>query len=239
MTDLPIPFSGPMVRALLDGSKTQTRRILKDQNPVFRTICDHGCEERLTRMCISNACNRRRVTSAPVRYAVGDRLYVREHWRVAKTFNTIKPRYLLSNTPLHFVADGLTQSGPDHLIAATGKFRQGMHMPRWASRITVIVTDVRVERLQETSEEDAIAEGITCANVIVGAHCAGGMHTEVTADRYFYPGCPDEGYETAVDAYRSLWGHINGEGAWEKNPWVAAYTFNVIKGNIDHIGDPQ
>ena len=101
--------------------------------------------------------------------------------------------------------------------------RSPIHMPRWASRITLTVTDVRVQRLQEISQDDAIAEGIEFR--------------------------PDSGWATwnsdgsmrcggspmPIDAYRCLWTNINGTGAWDENPWVAAYTFTVERHNIDKV----
>lgn len=110
-------------------------------------------------------------------------------------------------------------------------------MYRWASRITLTVTDVRVERLQDCSEADAIAEGILRENVILGAHCAGGVHSEITGERYFDPSSNDEedGHEYAVGAYAALWNNINGDGAWEANPWVVAVSFEVAEGNIDAL----
>ena len=105
--------------------------------------------------------------------------------------------------------------------------RPSIHMPRWASRITLEIVSVRVERLQDISEEDAIAEGVYCGNVIVYSYYENGHH-EVWEDRYFFDGGPDEGFESAVDAYAALWDSINGEGSWEKNPWVWVIEFRRI-----------
>jgi hypothetical protein len=83
-------------------------------------------------------------------------------------------------------------------------------MPRWASRITLKVTDVKVERLQDISEADAIAEGVEC----------------------FDQGCSVEGlrglYDYPESAFAALWESINGEASWDANPWVVAYTFERI-----------
>lgn len=103
-----------------------------------------------------------------------------------------------------------------------------MFMPRWASRITLIVTDVRVERLQNISEADAIAEGVDterCCGVpsdSCGTHLGGC--------------CGQPEAVEPVEAYSDLWDEINGPGAWDANPWVAAYTFTVHHQNIDQIG---
>ncbi|TVR07398.1 MAG: hypothetical protein EA385_12925 [Salinarimonadaceae bacterium] len=91
-------------------------------------------------------------------------------------------------------------------------------MPRWASRITLLVTDVRVQRLQEISEEDAIAEGVEPFG-------RPGVAFVKLADA--------QTYSTPRGCFAALWNSINGTGAWEANPWVAAYSFDVIRQNVD------
>ncbi|WP_027991978.1 hypothetical protein [Sinorhizobium meliloti] len=235
MTDRPILFSGPMVRALLDGRKTQTRRILKPQPPEWATFCQQPTMLNTLQQWVPSglwACEDEQSPPRPLRrwpvnadgehywlrprFSIGDRLYVREHWRTASVHDKTPPRDLHSKTIVEYVADN------DNLTV--GKFRQGMHMPRWASRLTLIVTDVRVERLQDISEEDAIAEGIFQLErkAWIGGGPLYGLHE-------------GEGHDTAVGAYNRLWRDINGDGSWAANPWVAAYSFRVIKENIDRI----
>jgi len=94
-------------------------------------------------------------------------------------------------------------------------------MPRWASRLTLHVTDVRVQRLQDISEVDAVAEGVA---------------PFLTSGAYVSPENTGNGQRvgySAYDLYRDLWDSINGAGSWEANPWVAAYTFTVEHANID------
>lgn len=188
MADKPILFSGPMVRALLAGTKTQTRRKIE---PVSRDLT---------------------VLEFSPRYLVGDRLYVREHWRTRARWNDEAPRDMPSDTPIEFVA---TATGDNY-----GRFRQGMHMPRWASRITLTVTDVRIERLISISDSDAFDEGIPTEAPIAG--------TEMDIDGFWWPGA-------GRARYRKVWESINGPGSWDANPWVAAYTFTVELGNIDQL----
>jgi len=107
------------------------------------------------------------------------------------------------------------------------RLKIGRFMPAWASRITLEIVSVRVERLQDISEDDAMAEGITCEDVIVGAHYANG-HIEERADRYFFDGCDDEGFESACDAYTALWEHLNGVGSWDLNPFVWCIEFKRL-----------
>jgi hypothetical protein len=206
--ELPILFSGPMVRALLAGSKTQTRRVHKVA-PGLEHIAG----------------------SVAPRIRVGDRLYVREHWRVSRWNDDLSP----SNLPklareawagsLSYVADGEGS-------AADGRFRQGMHMPKWASRITLTVTDVRVQRLQDISDTDAQAEGTPCYV------CDRSMDGLSEADCHCFHRKAD------ASDYTMLWEAINGPGSWDANPWVAAYTFTVERRNIDAaiskaLGEPH
>ncbi|QND28109.1 hypothetical protein HB773_12440 [Sinorhizobium meliloti] len=230
MTDRPILFSAPMVRALLEGRKSQTRRVLKPQPPEWAKFCQQPTMLNALQQWVPSGLwawseeeqsPPRPLRRWPVnadgehywlwpRFSIGDRLYVREHWRTASVHDKTPPRDLHSKTIVEYVADN------DNLTV--GKFRQGMHMPRWASRLTLIVTDVRVERLQDISEADAIAEGIE--------------QSAKFPDRYLTPAGD---YAVPKVAYQRLWENINGAGSWEANPWVAAYTFTVIKQNIDQI----
>jgi hypothetical protein len=110
-----------------------------------------------------------------------------------------------------------------------GRWTPSIHMPRWASRITLEIKSVRVERLNEISEEDAIAEGVACERVVVDANCNGGVHTEVHADRYFHDADDQEGFEDGISAYAALWQSINGPGSWAANPWVWVVSFKRIE----------
>jgi hypothetical protein len=101
------------------------------------------------------------------------------------------------------------------------RWRPSIFMPRWASRLTLTVTDVRVQRLQDISEADAVAEGIQPLNSGFG---------------YYDPtGSQGAAFTWAADAFGHLWNSLHGPDAWDKNPWVAAYTFTVQHGNIDEV----
>jgi hypothetical protein len=186
MTDRPIIFSAPMVRALLDGRKTQTRRALKPPYGTLEYLPDR------TWRPIYTKCFR------------GDRLYVRE---------AFCPRlgYPAPVATPHYRAD-------DDKPEWRGLWKPSIHMPRWASRLTLTVTDVRVQRLQEISEADAIAEGCDAAFAMTMRRPNGA-----------YPG-------NATECFRDLWNSLHGPDAWDANPWVAALTFTVQRGNIDSIG---
>lgn len=207
MTDRPILFSAPMVRALLDGRKTQTRRIAKVKRGV--TIADIsewvGEEGSMARRGVFQ-----RHQIAEPRFAVGDRLYVREAWRAEVDFDAVSPCNMFEDTPIAY------EASPTVAHMAMGRFRQGMHMPRWASRLTLTVTDVRVQRLQDISEADAIAEGVTDS----------WPEIECNSSRPFR------------DGYRWLWDSLNADRgfAWDTNPWVVAVSFTVERRNIDEAG---
>jgi hypothetical protein len=220
MTDRPIIFSAPMVRALLDGRKTQTRRVLcqfdPDRDPPHAGpyIAGHRAATWTDR------------EGTPWRYpgakgsATGDRLWVREAFigPYAYEVNEYPPRDW-GNKAIWFPADGPVPE--KHAGQFWHRARPSIHMPRWASRLTLTVTDVRVQRLQDISAKDSIAEG---------AHCR-------TCEAMGQSACHGRGCFASIDAYRTLWNSLHGPGAWDANPWVVALTFTVQRGNIDKIGD--
>jgi hypothetical protein len=222
MADRPILFSAPMIRALLAGRKTQTRRLLKSQPsngihalrhlirpfdaPAFYEYCWH-----------SKFGARLESIKTPIH--TGDRLWVKETWRTeSRAYDDLAPSEMGGEETILYDADADWK-----LNKSVGKSRVSIHMTRWASRITLMVTDVRVERLEDISDEDAIAEGV-----------------EPERDGWKQYGTvtlgPDAVWATAEGAYHDLWDSINGVGAWDENPWVVAYTFTVHLGNIDQIG---
>lgn len=228
MTARSIIFTAPMIRALLAGEKTQTRRIVKpqpapfvqhtpDRHPTTRTApyIDAYCGERRTEWnprgmgrdwhwwTADNRCGEK-VASCPYGQP-GDLLWVRE------TCNGNS-----SSTLRYRATDG------EEL-----RWRPSIHMPRWASRLTLRITDVRVQRLQEISEADARAEGVKRSQRAVSPSRA------VSAYWDYLRGEPN--YHTAGDSFASLWESINGPDSWAANPWVWALTFDVIRKNVDVV----
>jgi len=193
MSEKPILFSAPMVRAILSGTKTQTRRVVKP-----RKDRDLGCD--LAACELAGEVNGGEYRNAS--YTPGDRLWVREAWRVFAAFNKKPPRDITRNELVWYEAQDEVPFHP----TAFGRLRPSMFMPRWASRITLEVTGVRVERLQAISASDAISEGIP----------RGG------------PENPD-GIEQRE--YRALWEQINGPGSWEANPWIWVVEFRRLPTN--------
>lgn len=232
MTDRPILFSGPMVRALLDGRKTQTRRVVKPQPKVpfdagvwYRPFKGSRQFQFAGRDHLIHAyCN-------DVVYIPDDRLWVRETWR---------PHYLgdgIWDLDVSYAADGEKRRIMDGEFgekdwtwpkAADRGNVSPLFMPRWASRLTLTVTDVRVQRLQDISEGDAIAEGcrpfFDHDNPTEQAGPNGKVHQMA----------PLRG---PLDDFRRLWDSLNAHRApWNSNPWICAVSFTVNKSNIDQPG---
>jgi hypothetical protein len=270
MSDLPILFTAAMVRGLLreienpGTGKTQTRRLLKlptktfSGGPIYERP-DMGGWATTTSggggsFTIGRGGERIPAPERPAlwhqttgvcivpRLTVGDRLYVREAYRVSNKHDATKASLLTPRSMTVMFAAGGSMGGTndphpkDRLRTAAeytsdlsypgptlpdwaGKLRPGIFLPKWASRITLIVDEVRVQRLQEISEADAIAEGIERDEF--GWRC--------------YSPEPKAQYTWADprESYRTLWESINGAGSWAANPFVVAYTFRPFLSNID------
>lgn len=215
MPDRPIIFSAPMVRALIEGRKTQTRRVLRNQ-PVPEARFHGFDRDGLVLFTVGCFYGKERLPYAP-----GDRLYVREAWSINATGGSSIGGVGDWGYNLEFRAGGFrslrfsgdyTQDPYMRLFdTQVGDWRPSIHMPRWASRLTLTVTDVRVQRVQDISEADAIAEGM--------------------------PGRPKEFMDTTLATsrwwFRDLWNSLHGPEAWDDNPWVAAVSFTVEQRNID------
>jgi hypothetical protein len=241
MTDRPIIFSGPMVRALLDGRKTQTRRLLKrarvfatPERPAFTLAGDDMTRalqgaDRFRRLdgtgwfweadaFVWQAPATRTGWMAHVGYAPGDRLYVRENFQLLSFGD-----YLPTKARPADVRYAATDPCVDLPADTRGyRWRPCIHMPRWASRLTLPVTEVRIERLQDISEADAIAEGVV----------------QLRAGEWLDYVSGDLGRGVApVASYASLWNSLHHEDGerWEDNPFVVALTFSVAQHNIDQV----
>lgn len=193
MTERGILFSGAMVRALLDGSKTQTRRPVKGIDP--DRLGETTSKAQWAKV------NREAPESFGARYFCpygqpGDRLWVRETWAPHPDFPETARRAV-------YRADPECKYDVD-------RWRPSIHMPRWASRILLEIVSVRVERLQDISDQDAIAEGIGLNPCAAGVYLTGTDETMPHA------------------AYRILWQQINGAGSWDANPFVWVIEFRRI-----------
>jgi len=180
MTIRPIIFSAPMVRALIEGRKHQTRRLA--QTPSGRN-------------------------AAWVNAEPGDLLYVRENWKPHSLYQNVLPCHM-PRSKIFFAAD--------NAYAPQGRWRPSIHMPRWASRFTLEVTAVRLQRLQDITEADAKGEGV------------------YGSDRDWSAGGGCDGTDP-IQAFAALWWKIHGIRSWNDNPAVVALTFTVHQKNVDEF----
>lgn len=214
MKERPILFNGDMVRAILSGQKTQTRRIMKTQP--YSVENDNGVA--IFYASDDDETGGKTIGEKPFipPAMVGDRAWVRETW--AETD-------LPCGTPVvTYRAGGCIPIGrqreinTDFLINqwATSetpqpeKWQPSIHMPRWASRITLEITSVRVERLQDISIDDSFSEASPLLNPP------------------FIPGCYAVTERGPVKAFAKMWGSIYGEENWDANPWVWVIEFKRI-----------
>lgn len=226
MKERPILFSAPMVRAILDGRKTMTRRIVKPQAAILTPVMAHGFG-----LPIPESSNP--VIQCPYGKP-GDRLWVRETFGfVGYAFDENENRvdWIPDRpaTPIHelkfgsayfdgyviYAADGGFEwnAGDDATINTCSMWKPSIHMPRAVSRITLEITGVRVERLQDISEADATAEGAALDR----GHC------------YVVSGHEQWAHQTARGCFNSLWNSINGPCAFEQNPWVWVVEFKRLE----------
>jgi len=206
----PILFSGPMIRALLAGTKTQTRRVLREQPMLFvggEGVTDEGGTPVPRQPAIINLYGNVKVQSCPYG-APGDRLWVRETWVPDPVYEN-EQRVCYRATAADEACD---------------KWKSPLFMPRWASRITLEVTNVRVQRLQDISEEDASSEGVATGEQVSARLVVTGLDGKTTTSK-----------GTVVDfthrgAFCRLWDSINGDRApWASNPWVWAISFRRVQ----------
>lgn len=246
MKERPILFSSEMVRAILDGRKTQTRRIVKPQPeyiPHWSCAGVGGWRWPWATYCESYFTN---VNSLPQEMAIkcphgapGDRLWVRETWRPLKRqCGTGMYSGTICDLVEYRAHEGellktkiINSCGQDRLgfseyywstrDGGSGPWHPSIFMPRWASRLTLEITDVRVERLQDISEQDALAEGIESRP---------GHRTFVHGNKNAAGGRSVISISTPILDFAALWDSINGKRcSWESNPWVWKVMFKKLE----------
>lgn len=221
-------FNGEMVRAILDGRKTQTRRIIKDctvgRDQISKFIQIEkkfiGCYPEDVPELIRECCP----------YGVqGDRIWVREAFRVHSRATDVA-------TLVYKASERNSWTEQTHRVpvavcnkpATPEKWTPSLHMPRWASRILLEITDVRVERLNAISPEDAESEGLERTN-FTGFGDEPGLPSYPEPDVYFDP-LKKQWKEYPPEAFAGLWESIYGEGSWQANPWVWVIEFKRVEG---------
>jgi len=220
----PILFSGEMVRAILDGRKTQTRRVIKCDHRVLRIVEDddgvwmakvaEGDEEGQTGWEYD------RIKQPP---ATGDRLWVRETWSASS-----------EHLPVHRPSpDSLFwyRADNDRPTWAEGRWKPSIHMPRWASRILLEVVDVWPEPLRDITDEEAYREGVEMVEGPKNPEY-GVPGLAPTFKHYQNPEFNGGRGVGVRHSFQTLWDSINaGRGfGWDVNPWVWVVEFKVIEG---------
>lgn len=238
ITARPLLMAGPMVRSTIDGIKTQTRRIVKPQPflDAMGNFCSPGKKGQ-------HSCWGQRIDGAPCTrdfvksrcpYGVpGDLLYVKENHYITNDGHNEYAVFSADESKVREHAATLKRikgTIPENIWERHAKLRPSIHMPRKYSRLTLEITDVRVERLQDMegqhpSESDAIAEGVNKIHHGDGAYYYSAFRNEPHPKNWCDP----------TDAYRELWESINGAGSWDLNPWVWVLTFAVHHANVDAV----
>lgn len=215
----PIIFSGPMVRALLEGRKTQTRRIVRPQppydsgpiecGPYHPTLIDRYGEA-YPGDEVFGAFSDDGTWAKRCPYGEhGDLLYVKEAWRVAERYDDKTGSELASILGRRNVQYE-EAAGDQFLGRVSGRYRHARFMPRWASRLTLRISLVRMEQVQDISESEALAEG------------AGNIN-RFDSDRF------------GARWFAEMWDSIHGPGSWKSNPFVWVIGFEVIRQNVDAL----
>lgn len=244
MRERPILFNADMVRAVLDGRKAQTRRIIQSpaknmqasghkvieyREPGDKWYGEHVFSMRNQSGTWCDYTKEQFLAKCPFG-AVGDRLWVRETWSDVNLEGASAVAYRADETLRCLNNDNndgdeddprlekysFANWYPDLISGTEGIWRPSIHMPRWVSRITLEITGVRVERLQDISEQDAAAEGVPPA---------GGLLPD-------YPGTyltPKGDFATAEVAFQRLWQSIYGDDNWQANPWVWVIEFKRVE----------
>lgn len=217
MRERPILLNADMVRAVLNGSKTQTRRIIEWRRTRYTEIAERDDGSKWP---WSEDCENGGDIWHPCPFGQpGDHLWVRE------TFMDLKGTGIESTTGqfegFAYRADTPPGSYGDMARKDYGlKWTPSLHMPRKASRITLEINDVRIERLQDISQADAVAEGIK----------SGRCGNETSwRDAFYVPG-DNQPYFNAETAYGDLWSSIYGADSWQANPWVWVIEFKRVEG---------
>ncbi|EIX9246380.1 morphogenetic protein [Klebsiella pneumoniae] len=216
-------FNGEMVRAILDGRKTQTRRPVKFPVHDKNLGCELSGNELSGELSAGNYLNS--AFGKP-----GDRIWVREAYRFPASLDDVSPTgvgemavatgYRKPWAPTFYEFTGTFSDGwkgfeTPPKVSDAGKLRPSIHMPRWASRILLEITNVRVERLNSIHDVDAMREGIQ--NLTTCSHSDFGIPGVVNAQH-------------PVRAFQLLWESIYGADSWRANPWVWVIEFKRVEG---------
>ena len=221
MNDKPILLNTEMVRATWDGRKTNTRRIFK--LPKGMEWYDELGGEKAGWFCDTDGKGWWEISELSCPYGQpGDLLWVRETCREDVIGSRSLAQYEADDS---YVIQGSDEAGANASWWYSKSICPSIHMPRWASRLTLRITNIRVERVQEISEEESVLEGVEWDH----EHGSGWKEYGKGA----WPGVAACVF--ARDSFKELWNSINGPDAWDRNDWVWCIEFSVIKKNIDEV----
>lgn len=212
-SQIPLLFSAEMMRAHLSGLKTETRRVLKKPSWAQSKGWPEGIMDemdlsgRLQWYHKDTGC----CSDLPIAQP-GDLIWAKENYRFHTIADLCRPGIMQPGDAIHYEADGKRVGRlSDNGGFSVGKLRPSIHMPKWASRLTLRVTEVAVERLQDISAESCKREGVSVSEITL----------------------VNKGFLVAYRAaYRHLWNRINGPDAWAQNPWVIVYRYEPIWQNV-------
>jgi len=206
----PMLMCGDMVRATLEDRKTKTRRFINPQPMFYHDVKSCQVIEGFIHYIDSKGTSHVGGKMCPYG-KVGDRIWVKETFQYTDASLNIEPGWVYRATDR------------DWETLEDWKWKPSIFMPRKASRITLEITDIRVERLLEINQADCLAEGIESS--VINAD-----KRDTTYRDYMQKVVdPFEWYASPIDSYKSLWESINGVGSWSDNPWVWVITFKRLK----------
>lgn len=232
MKERGILMNAESVRAILDGRKVQTRRVVRPQPPRNAYFNEGGGD--LVRFWVpatfaSGSNHPIYDEEIRVPYQIGDSLWVRETFATREDFDgTESPERMARYTYYRATHSDFDPRDPHHWHNYGGRWRPSIHMPRWASRITLRVTDVRVERVQDISVDDARAEGIQPCQKLDSFSGLG--YLQKLYGGAYYGMEYDNDWVRCVGPFACLWDSINDKRGfgWDTNPWIWVISFEKL-----------
>ena len=225
MKNIPILLNSEMVNAILQGKKTQTRRKVKmpsQYEHIGYAYTNHSLDHiKVVVMEEDDTEDGEEIyIIIEPKAKKGDVFWVRETWATQSKYDSKKPSQLPSQgTPIYYLAN--ESLNKEFFVPELGKIRPSIFMPKWGCRLFLEVTDVRLERLDGISQEDAKGEGIKSRHLNKGSG--------KIFKRYFNYFTNDYTCLSSILSFKTLWQSIYGEGSWAENPYVWVYEFKIIE----------
>lgn len=215
MKQRPIIFSAPMVQAILAGRKTQTRRIVKPQPTLITDAGKHSQYNYRGGIYSLDMYRNSKIIEKCPYGEIGDQLWVKETTIRAEDHGYLEPIYVASEDGRAVLDTGLRPAPDDYADVEPHdiKLRPSIFMPKKFARIWLEITDIRVERLQDISEADAVAEGSSKSHPSI----------DKVSQTFGFADWPRSWFA-------QTWDHINGADSWAVNPWVWVVEFKVVQG---------